>query len=155
MLLGRATGIGYRSDKWEEPENGIAHDYIHRHKEPYPYIVMQRPSKKEAKKKSRHTNQMISALEQTVAAALYQQPKFRNKNFAQPKEFVFTQLGSALDVEYVRDGEIQQIDWKEDELPMLAADTKRNLLVILPLEGGYPVLMWSPIMKVTARGIEH
>jgi len=155
VLLGRATGIGYRSDKWENPAHVITHDYIHRHKDPLPYIVMQRPSKKEVRKKNRHANQMTSELGQTVAMELYKQPKYKNKKFAVPKEFVFTQLGHALDVEYERDGEIQQIDWKDDDLPMLAADTERNLLIILPLDGGYPVLMWSPVMTVTARGIEN
>ncbi len=162
VLLGRATGIGYRSDKWEKlpvSRNGtseelVTHDYIHRHIAPFPYVAMQRPSKNDVKKK-RRSNLVEKELQKTIGAELVEQPEFVHEKFEAPEDFVFTVLGLALDLEYERDGEVQQLDWTEGKVPLLAADTERDLLIILPIDGGYPVLMWSPVMNVTARGIEN
>lgn len=136
ILVGRATAIGYRSDKWNE---GVMTDYIHRHDKPYPRVLMQRPF-------DDHGNESLADM---------MQQRRTNKPLKPPRDPVFAQLGHALDVEFIRDGIVQQMDWKEDdELPILAADLTRNILVICPMDGGYPVLLTSPIMKITSGGIE-
>lgn len=137
ILLGKATAIGYRSDKWSR--NGKFTDYIHRHEKPEPDVIIARPPSKK----------------DTLTKALRAQ-KAIGKPVGRPKAFVFAFLGYALDLEFIRDGQIMQLDWKSHKkLPIMARTVQRNLLVIQPQDGGSPVILRSPILKVTARGLEN
>lgn len=135
VLLGKATAIGYRSDKWHK---GKFIDYIHRHEKPYPRVLLERPE-----------DDFGSDILRDVM-----QQRRANPIIKPPDAYVFAQLGHCLDVEFIRDGIVQQLDYKMDTLPILAADLKRNVLVIIPADGGFPVLLTSPIMKITSGGIE-
>lgn len=60
---------------------------------------------------------------------------------------------SRPDMTHIDDGFVD-FKWRGmDRLPILAGDVDRNLLLIVDLENGETTLLWSPIMKVTYRGI--
>ena len=128
--LARATAIGYRSDKWNKV--GKTTDYIHHFEKPYPRVLLAADRKKNGTRLA---------------------PKVPPK----PKHPVFVVLGRALDVQLVgADGKPSHLDWKnQSPLPLLAVDTERNVLVVVQEKGGDALLLDSPIVEITPRGIEN
>lgn len=125
-VMGIAKAIGYRSDKWEDDGHYV--DYIHRHEKPYPKVIRKKTSGD-------------STLKKALKA---------------PTPMVFAFLGYALDLEVEINGKLKNLDWKQErELPFLVADVDRRLLVILPQDGSYPILLHSPILEVTEAGIHN
>ena len=125
-VLGQATAIGYRSNKWEA--SGKYNDYIHQHDKPYPQII---------RKESPGDDPP-------------------SKTWAPPKEFIFSFLGYTLDLQFLRDGEVMSLDFTDrKDLPLLCADNSRRLLLIIPQNGAELIILHSPILRVTPRGIEH
>ena len=79
------------------------------------------------------------------------------KPFPPPKSVAI--LGFALEEEYTGGPSWPKkpdyLDWKNEKYPpFLCGDPSRNLLIIQPQTGGYPLLVWSPIMRITRHGIE-
>lgn len=82
------------------------------------------------------------------------------RNFKPNKGKAYAVFGFALDIQAMRpdmqsweDGFVD-FKWRGmDRLPILAGDVDRNLLLIVDQETGEATLLWSPIMKVTYRGI--
>ena len=139
VALGVATGEGYRSDKWNEDRS--TEDYIHRHTEPYPMLLIERPSEVDLS--------LNPLLEEVIEQESYEFP------VDEPEENVFFFMGFCLDIEYIRDGVLQKIDFTQGELPLLMGHPDiENLLVVCPLDGGSCVLLTSPILTVTPHGIE-
>ena len=140
VVLGVATGEGYRSDKWNNDRT--TEDYIHRHSEPYPELIINRPSDEEL-----YRNPSLGELVNQDS----------NDNFVEePKEKVFFFMGFCLDIEFIRDGMMQKIDYTTGELPVLIGHPDiENLLVICPMDGSPCVLITSPILTVTPHGIEN
>lgn len=135
-VLGKATAIGYRSDKWEEV--GEYKDYIHKHEHPLPDII---------RRKAPGDIPLVIKNPENPAD---------KKAFKRPKDLVFAFLGYALDLEFERDGRLRNLDWKSDpNLPILAADTERRLLLIIPQDGSSLLMLHSPILLVTEAGIEN
>jgi hypothetical protein len=142
ILLGSAVAVGYRSNKWQE-NRSLFEDYSHLHEDPLPIVVMQRPTPSQANRDSYHH-------------MLYER---RGKpRYKKPKHPVFTVLGFALDVEYV-DAEThatKSLDWSTATTnPLLMSDQSRSLFLIRYQSGGYPVILYSENMTVTAHGIER
>lgn len=140
VVLGEGVAIGYTSDKWKK--KGQFQDYIHHfdRREP-PQVVIENPCNN---------------------AEGYVEPWMKNlkkvkKRIPPPKHPVFTALGKALDVEFIGQGMVKQIDWKDldEDMPWLLIDTERNLLIIQQGEGTPAVLLDSPVVEITARGIEN
>lgn len=127
--LARATAIGYRSDKWGKVGKGK--DYIHHFEQPYPRVL--------------------------VAADRKQNPRLAPKVPQKPTHPLFVVLGRCLDVQLVgKDGKPSHLDWKgQSPLPLLAVDTRRNVLIVVPEHGGDALLLDSPIVEITPRGIEN
>lgn len=141
-LFGRGFRLGYYSDKFD----GVWRAYTHAHGEEkyhgtedttYPAIIVQRDRSL---------------------------PSW-NRFFAPPPSGELAILGFALDLQYFIDSpldEPEQLDWKDpkfkrnlntDGLPWLLGDENRNLLVIAPRDGDTALLLWSPIMRISPRGI--
>lgn len=129
--MARATAIGYRSDKWNAV--GKNRDYIHHFDQPYPRV--------------------LAAPERDRNGKVRLAPKVP----AKPKYPVFVVLGRVLDVQIVgKDGKPSHLDWKgQKPLPLLAVDTSKNVLIIVPEQGGSALLLDSPIVEITPRGIEN
>lgn len=145
VLIGQATAIGYTSDKWDKV--GKKKDYIHHFDRPYPRLIIQKPSKHE-----------ISGLGPAAAMGFQMKSIPNHKRVKPPKSRAFTPLGYCLDIEYIRpDGMISNLDFKSaPTLPFLAVDAIRNVLIIVQETGnGYAVLLDSPIVEITPRGIEN
>lgn len=138
VLLGRGEALGYTSDKWNE--NDEFSDYIHWHEIVDPHVLVARPSSPKNK----------------IERELSRQPSSRVQ-IPGSDPMIVPFLAYALDLQFVRDGEIYSIDWKEDEyLPVMARHLENeHVLLIVPQEGGFPVIIWSPYLRVTERGIEY
>lgn len=130
VLIGTGRKIGYTSDKWQRV--GQTRDYIHDF---------------DLKKPPRIIVEYSSDLNVTA--------KKNNKIIKPPKNPILVSLGYALDIEFLADGIVQQIDWKNGTLPHLLVDTERNLLIIQQENGAPAVLLDSPVVEITARGIEN
>lgn len=142
ILLGMANRIGYRSNKWMEPNargQRPTQDYIHQHDEPRPRILIERPSPCDGDRESR-----VLCRQSLVSRPV-----------KMPDPPVFTVLGWALDLEFIRDGRIGHIDWKQNgQLPLLASNRAGTLLLIFYEKlGKPPLLIHGPKMRVTAHGL--
>jgi hypothetical protein len=134
-LLGRVSAIGYRSNKWEDDE-GSYNDYIHTHKRPLPRLIR------------KYTNGDMSIKTPILEA--------------DPPVYAF--LGNVLDIEFYpcdKNGKFDEnipykIDYMKDgDLPYLLLDRTRRLLIIQPKDSSSLLLIQSPILTVTRRGIEN
>jgi len=131
VMIGTGRKIGYTSDKWRPV--GETRDYIHDFdlKKP-PRIIVE------------HSGDLGLPVQKV------------KKAIPPPKNPILVTLGYALDVEFLAEGIIQQIDWKSSgSLPHLLVDTERNLLIIQQENGSPAVLLDSPVVEITARGIEN
>lgn len=130
VVIGTGRKIGYSSDKWRPI--GQTREYIHDFdlKKP-PRIIVE-------------YNQGLGVSAKAV-----------KKPVAPPKSPILVSLGYALDVEFLADGIVQQIDWKAGTLPHLMIDTERNLLIVQQEDGAPCVILDSPVVEITARGIEN
>lgn len=141
-LFGRALRLGYYSDKFD----GEWREYTHAHGEEH----------------------LFGTEETTYPAILSQkQPGTKpwGRFFAPPLSGKLAVLGFALDVQVFDTSpheSPQHINWKDAayiqrgstrKLPWLLGDASRNLLVIAPKDGGMALLLWSPILRITPRGI--
>lgn len=128
-IAGKAVAIGYTSDKFDEP--GDWKDYHHDHEKPFPTVVTE------------------------------QTPEFKkNKTPWYPDDPpVWTYLGFALDLQFDRGRGPETFDWTQldaDELPFLCWVEHRKMLIIQDQKSEFPaILLSSPILTVTAHGIEH
>ena len=127
-----ASAIGYYSDKWDY----IWKSFIHKHEPPYPVVLRQH----------------------------FEGEDLRwNRPFAAIDNHAYTDLGRCLDIQIFfedPDEPAEHIDYKhlkKSNLPILSADPTRNLLIIREQHGRMPrvLLIWSPILRITARGIEY
>jgi hypothetical protein len=133
VVVGKGRKIGYTSDKWLRPNK--RRDYIHDFDTKHPPKVI---------------------MEYDASNPLAQVGSRLKKPIKPPKHPILVGLGHALDVEFVANGQIQQIDWKGGSLPWLLIDTQRNLLIIQQEDGRSPaVILDSPVVEITARGIEN
>lgn len=147
ILLGIGNRIGYRSDKFPDADGKTSwRDYIHAHSEtlnPRPRIIMKRPRPEDCDE-----NDIV----------LVDQPRLSNP-LEMPYPPVFSICGFALDYEFIRDGQISNVDWKlnpEKGLPFLASNEDGTILLVLYPDTGHPVyIIDGPCMRITARGLEN
>lgn len=140
IVIGQATAIGYRSDKWYKV--GQTKDYIHHFDRPYPRLIIQKPSR------FTENDRWMKKIK----------PVSSNKRVKPPKGNAFVPLGYCLDIEFIGpDGMMRNYDYTQSaEMPMLAVDHARNILMVVQEKGSqYVLLLDSPIVEITPRGIEN
>jgi len=126
-VFAQALITGYWSDKFDEQQR----TYTHAHKRPYPVILRQDDP---------------------------QDTPWDRPFLPRYDESAFTELGYLLDiqVQYPGMGKPHYYDLKRggrSTWPILAGDPDRNLLLGVERRTGDTILIWSPIMKITPRGI--
>lgn len=135
IVLGTGRKIGYTSDKWQK--NGSNRDYVHDFD-------------------LRHPPKLIMEHDASLGRDILKYAKKLKRPIKPPKHPMLVGLGKALDVEFLLGGQVRQWDWKEGQLPWLLIDTQRNLLIIQQEDGRSPALLLdSPVVEITARGIEN
>jgi len=138
VILGRAQAIGYTSDKWNEDDSFV--DYIHWHEIMNPYVLVGRPSVPRNK----------------IERELSKQPS-SDVQIPGSNPMIVPFLAYALDLQFVRDGKVLSVDWKQEKhLPVLCRHLENeHVLIVVSQDGGSPVIIWSPYLRVTERGIEY
>jgi len=65
-------------------------------------------------------------------------------------------LGFALDLQYTKNKKKYHLDWKQNkDLPLLCGCPSSQRLFIIPQDGGFPVMLESPVMEIRSEGIVH
>jgi hypothetical protein len=136
--IARASGIGYRSKKWDL----IQKNFIHEHKQPLPQVLIKNragftfSSKKQFKRPPKDYVVLGKCLDIELAPHSFNSKKLQvvpdSEGYA---KIDFTTLGQA-------------------KMPWLCADAKRNLLIVVPVKPNESIIiLWSPIIKIDKRGI--